>query len=45
MSRAVNPGRSVGTRKPRTSPSSFAHTSATCAIEPFVIHRLVPVRR
>jgi hypothetical protein len=42
MSRAVKPLVEVGTRKPWTTPSSLAHTTATCAIEPLVIHRLVP---
>jgi hypothetical protein len=45
MSRAVKPLDDVGTRKPRTLPSSLAHTSATCAMEPLVIQRLVPFRR
>src|SRR5690349_12244542 len=42
MSRAVKPLVVVGTKKPRTTPSSLAHTSATCAIDPLVIQRLVP---
>src|SRR5262249_17230296 len=45
MSRAENPGVFVGTKKPRTVPSSLAHTSATCATEPFVLQRFVPGRR
>jgi hypothetical protein len=45
MLRAENPGVWVGTRKPWTRPSSLAHTSATWAIEPLVIQRLVPVIR
>ena len=32
------------TRKPRTPSSVRAHTTATSAIDPFVIHILVPVR-
>src|SRR5260221_11853436 len=40
MSFAENPGVDAGTRNPRTTPSSFAHTSATCAIEPFVNHQI-----
>jgi hypothetical protein len=45
MSRALKPFAVVGTRKPWTRPSSLAHTRATCATEPLVIHRLVPVIR
>jgi hypothetical protein len=47
MTRASNPLVSVGTRKPRTSPSTpptFAQTSATCARLPLVIQRFVPLR-
>ena len=43
--RTVSPGVPRGTRKPRTTPSSFAHTMHTSAIEPFVIQRLVPLMR
>ena len=38
------PGVSVGTRKPRTPSSVFAHTTASCAMPPFVIHIFVPLR-
>ena len=42
---AVKPAVSVGTRKPRTSPSSsLAQTSAMSAIPPLLIHILVPFR-
>ena len=47
IGRASKPFVSVGTRKPRTSPSTpptFAQTSATCARLPFVIQRFVPLR-
>ena len=53
-SRARKPGASVGTTKPRmvlsvpTSVSPWrtvlAHTTATCACEPLVIHILAPFR-
>ena len=42
---AANPGVSVGTTKPRMPPCSspaFAQTTATSAIEPFVIHIFEP---
>ena len=45
--RASKPFVSVGTRNPRTSPStppSLAHTRATCARLPLVIQRFVPLR-
>src|SRR3990170_1088537 len=42
MSLALNPGVSVGTIKPRTLSSVWAHTIATSAIPPFVIHILLP---
>ena len=43
MSWAENPGVCGSTRNPRTTPSSaLAQTSATSAIEPLVIHILVP---
>ena len=32
------------TRKPRMTPSSFAQTSATSAIEPFVIQAFAPFK-
>ena len=46
---AVNPGVLVGTTKPRmdfTSPGSpvWAHTTATSAMDPLVIHIFVPFR-
>ncbi len=48
MSRALNPGVSVGTTKPAYFPpgrsSVRAHTMATSAIDPLVIHILVPFR-
>ena len=40
----MNPGESVGTTKPRIVPSARAHTIATSATEPLVIHIFVPVR-
>ena len=43
-SRAVKPGMSFSTRKPRTPSSVRAHTTATSAMEPFVIHILAPLR-
>ena len=42
MSLAVNPGESVGTRKPRIPSSVLAHTTARSAIPPLVIHIFVP---
>ena len=39
---AENPGVSVGTTKPRTPSSVPAHTTATSATDPLVIHILVP---
>jgi hypothetical protein len=44
ISGAENPGVSVGTTKPRTPSSVPAHTTATSATEPLVIHILVPLR-
>jgi hypothetical protein len=50
MSLAVKPGVSVGTTKPwmgpgpPSSPSARAHTTATSATPPLVIHILVPLR-
>ena len=45
ISGAVKPGVPFSTRKPRISPSSVrAQTTATSAIEPFVIHILAPLR-
>ena len=41
---AVKPGMPFSTRKPRTPSSVRAHTTATSAIEPLVIHILVPVK-
>src|SRR3954468_9518639 len=46
---ALNPFVSVGTMKPRIdlslgSPLVLAHTTAMCAVEPFVIHILAPLR-
>src|ERR1700722_16747110 len=47
----LNPGRSVSMRNPRTlsappspAPSSFAHTTATSAIDPEVIHIFSPFK-
>ena len=42
ISGAEKPGESVGTTKPRTPSSVCAHTIATSAIEPLVIHILAP---
>ncbi len=39
---AVKPGESVGTTKPRMPSSVRAHTTATSATEPLVIHIFVP---
>ena len=44
MSLAPNPGVAVGTTNPRTPSSVCAHTTATSATEPLVIHILVPLR-
>src|SRR5580700_2403378 len=51
MSLGLNPGRSVSMRNPRTlsappspAPSSFAHTTATSAIDPEVIHIFSPFK-
>ena len=44
ISRAVNPGVPVGTTKPRMPSSVCAHTTATSATVPLVIHILVPLR-
>ncbi len=44
ISGAENPGVSVGTTKPRTPSSVAAHTTATLATEPLVIHIFVPSR-
>jgi hypothetical protein len=41
---ALNPGVSVGTRNPATPSSVRAHTTATSAMPPFVIHIFVPER-
>ena len=43
ISLAVNPGVSVGTRKPRMPSSVCAQTVATSARLPLVIHILVPL--
>ena len=43
ISGALKPDASVGTTKPRMPSSVRAHTTATSAIEPLVIHILVPV--
>src|ERR1700756_3125077 len=40
---AVNPAVLVGTRKPRIPSSVPAHTTATSATEPLVIHNLRPL--
>ena len=40
---AVNPGESVGTTKPRMPSSVCAHTMATSATPPLVIHIFVPL--
>ncbi|CAB4958293.1 unannotated protein [freshwater metagenome] len=42
MAEALNPGVSVGTMKPRIPSSVCAHTTATSATVPLVIHILVP---
>ncbi len=42
ISRAVKPGVDVGTTKPRMPSSVRAHTTATSATVPLVIHILVP---
>ena len=42
--RAENPGVSVGTTKPAMPSSVLAHTIATSAIDPLVIHILDPFR-
>ena len=44
ISFAVKPGVPFSTMKPRTTPSTLAHTSATSATEPFVIQALAPFR-
>ena len=45
ISGALNPGMSFSTRNPRISSSSvLAHTTATSAIVPFVIHIFAPFR-
>src|SRR6185369_4570680 len=44
MSDVANPGVPFSTRNPRILPSSFAHTTATSAIEPLVIHVFSPLR-
>ena len=44
MSEAVKPLVSVGTTKPRTPSSVLAHTTATSAMPPLVIHIFVPLR-
>jgi hypothetical protein len=44
MSWVVKPGVPRGTRKPRTPSSVRAHTTATSATEPFVIHIFEPCR-
>jgi hypothetical protein len=46
---AVKPPQSAGTRNPRmelgsSSPAVFAQTTARSAVDPFVIHILVPLR-
>src|SRR6267143_3884696 len=44
-SQALNPGAPFSTRNPRTLPSSpLAHTTATSAIDPLVIHIFSPFR-
>src|SRR4029077_21176416 len=44
-SQALNPGVPFSTRNPRTLSSSvFAHTTATSAIDPLVIHIFSPLR-
>ena len=44
ISGALNPGVPFSTRNPWTTPSSFAQTTATSAIDPFVIHIFAPLR-
>ena len=44
ISGALKPGVSVGTTKPRTPSSVRAHTTATSAIDPLVIHIFWPLR-
>ena len=44
MSLAVKPGVSVGTTNPRIPSSVCAHTTATSAMPPLVIHIFVPLR-
>ena len=44
MSLAVNPWVPFGTRNPRTPSSVLAHTTATSAMLPLVIHIFVPER-
>ena len=44
ISGALKPGVPRGTRNPRTPSSVRAHTTATSATEPFVIHIFVPLR-
>jgi hypothetical protein len=44
MSRVLKPCVSVGTTNPRTPSSVRAHTTATSATPPFVIHIFVPLR-
>ena len=39
----LKPGVLFSTMKPRTVPSTFAHTTATSATEPFVIHAFAPL--
>jgi hypothetical protein len=45
ISGAVNPFVPFSTRNPLISPPSLAHTTATSAIVPFVIHIFDPFRR
>ena len=45
MSRDSKPGRSVSTRKPRTSSPARAQTIATSEMDPLVIQRFVPLSR
>src|SRR4029453_3958426 len=42
ISGALKPVLPASTRKPRTSSSTFAHTTATSAMLPFVIHDFAP---
>src|SRR2546426_2369454 len=45
MCKAVeNPGVPFSTTKPRMVPSALAHTTATSAMEPLVIHDFAPLR-